>query len=377
MTNQFQLLVGPEAFIQSLQNDLPNCNQNFYVQFSTFEGDASGKAFADLLLDKARAEIDVRLVVDYYSDAVLSDTYPILIHRRNAVNKERQETLRLFEDIQKQGVKVKRTAPMGPAWIYALYRDHKKMIILDDDIAYVGGINISDHNYAWHDYMVRIEGSLVQNLKTDYCSSWDGETTPFDKPHSDANSDFILNQCAGRYSIFEEILAMIGRAEEEIIIESPYLLGDNIESAILNAAERGVKARLIIPYQSNKLVYRIWIRASLRRLNHPNITYYGYHGEHDMTHAKLVIVDGKHATFGSLNMFELEGLTQKELNVFSSNPDFITQLKAFVESDIAESTRLATPRYGFGRFTYTLAYNFFKWWTGRLVRNPKWKAIYC
>lgn len=377
MSNQFQLLVGPEAFVQSLQQDLPQCTNNFYAQFSTFEGDDSGKAFADLLLERSKAGIDVRLVVDYYSDAVLSDTYPILIHRRQAVNQERQQTLRLFDELQKQGIQVKRTAPMGPFWIYALYRDHKKMIILDEDVAYVGGINISDHNYAWHDYMVRIQGPLVQDLKCDFGSSWDGKTLAFDTPSVNEASDFILNQCAGRYSIFEEILAMIERAEEEIIIESPYLLGDRIESTILRAAERGVKVRLIIPYHSNKFVYRIWIRASLQRLYHPNITYFGYRGLHNMTHAKMVIVDRRWVSFGSFNMFELEGLTQKELNVFSGNPDLISQLVTFAEADIAESTPLSIPRYSFGRFTYTLAYRFFRWWTGRLVRNPKWKTRYC
>lgn len=375
MTHRFRLLVGPDAFLESLKADLVNCRHSLLVQFSTFEGDDSGSAFADLLVAKANAGVDVRLTVDYYSDAVLSDTYPTLIHRRRAVNRERQKTWALFDALQANGVKMRRTAPMGPFWIYALYRDHKKMIVLDNRVAYVGGINISDHNFAWHDFMVRIEGDLARDLATDYCTSWDGQTTAYDRPTP--GTDFVLNQCAGRYSIFEEILAMIGRAKDEIVIESPYVLGDHIEAALLAAAKRGVQVRLIIPFHSNKVVFHWWYPASLWRLNHANISYYGYQGEHNMTHAKLVIVDSQWVTFGSLNMFELEGLTQKELNIFSSDPDLIAQLRQFTEQDMASSIPLAVPRSRKRRFTYTLLYRFFRWWTHRLVRNPDWKAIYC
>lgn len=375
LSNSFRLLVGPAAFLQSLEADLPTCQKSLYVQFSTYEGDASGQSFADLLVTKANAGVDVRLTVDYYSDAVLNDVYPILLHRRHEVNQERNKTLNLFEALQDNGVQVRRTAPMGPLWIYALYRDHKKMIVLDEQIAYVGGINISDHNFAWHDFMIRIEGPLAQTLAAEYRSSWQGTTQAYASPAP--SGDFILNQCAGRYSIFDEILAMINRASSEIIIESPYLLGDTIESALLAAAERGVKAKLIIPWHSNKQVWRWWIKASLRRLNHPNITYYGYQGEHNMTHAKLVIVDNQWASFGSYNMFELEGLTQKELNIFSDNPALIAQLKQLAEADIQESAPVPIPRSGFGRFSYTLLHGFFSWWTKRLLRKSDWRASYC
>ncbi len=375
MTNKFRLLVGPDMFTEALQTDLDNCQHSLYVQFSTFEGDASGEDFARLLTKKANEGADVRLIIDYYSDAVLSDTYPFLIHRRGEVKKERAQTHAILAALETSGVGIKRTAPTGPLWIYFPFRDHKKMVVLDEQIAYVGGINISDHNYAWHDLMVRIEGPLVGDLASDFCSTWDGGTQPFDTPV--LNGDFILNQCAGRYPIFDEILAMIGRAEHEIIIESPYLLGNQIEDALLSAAERGVQCKLIIPYHSNKFVYRLWVRGSMRRLHHPNITYFGYRGDHDMTHAKLVLVDDRWASFGSLNMFELEGLSQKELNIFSSNPDLLAQLRKFVEADLSTSVALKTPRYAFGRFTYNGAYRLLWWWTQRKLRNPEWKAIYC
>lgn len=96
-----------------------------------------------------------------------------------------------------------------------------------------------------------------------------------------------------------------------------------------------------------------------------------------MTHAKLIIVDGTRVAFGSYNMIELEGLTQKELNVFSSNPDLIAQLERLVADDLARSERLPVPRRAWGRFTFRLLVGLFGWWTRRLLRDPDWKATYC
>lgn len=375
MPNTFELLDGSTAFIESLRHALTDCSRSLYVQFSTFEGDASGQEFAEMLIELAQRGVDVCLTTDRYSDVVQDDIYPILLHRRAELQTERHKTCDLMQKLADNGIPVKRTAPMGPMGIYALYRDHKKMVVIDEKVAYVGGINVSDHNYAWHDFMVKVTGDLARDLACDYMSTWDGKTVAFDRVFD--HRDFILNQCAGRYSIFEEILRMIQIAQETLVIESPYLMGDYMESAILQAAQRGVKVRLILPYHSNKLVYRIWARKMYRRFDHPNITIYGYRGEHDMTHAKLVIVDEQYASFGSLNMFELEGLTQKELNIFTRNAEFIAQALDFVEQDIQNSTVIAQPRTTFGRFTYSLLYRFFCAWTNRLVQNPAWRAKYC
>ena len=375
MTNTFQLLAGADAFLRELRAALTMRRRSLYAQFMTYEGDSVGQAFSDALAAQAAQGVDVRLMVDGYTDVVLNDIYPILLHRLGEARQERARTQALFESLRARGVAIKRTAPPGPLGMYMLYRNHKKMVVLDERIAFVGGINVSEHNFAWHDFMVRIEGPLVRDLAEDFRSTWDGATTPFDTPRP--GEDFILNQCAGRPSIFAEVLAMIGRAEKSVIVESPYLLGDHIEAALLAAARRGVRVTIILPSASNKLAYRLWSRKLRRRLAHPNATLYGYRGNGGMTHAKLLIVDDRWATFGSFNMIELEGLTQKELNVFTSNADLIGQLQRFVARDLAQSTPLAPVRFSCGRLTYSVLYHFFGWWTKRLLRHPDWKVTYC
>ena len=361
--------------MSALRDGLSTCHHSLYAQFSTFEGDASGQAFAQMLMEKADQGVDVRLTVDCYSDVVLNDVYPLLIHRRREVRREQMQTQALLNLLRQRNIRIRRTAPPGFMGGHLFYRDHKKMVILDDHTAFVGGINISDHNYAWHDFMVKITGPLAKDLLQDYVSSWDGDTIAFD--NTVPTGDFVLNQCPGRYPIFQTILDRITTARSSLVIMSPYLMGDRIETIILAAARRGVVCTLIIPFHSNKLVYRIWVRKMRRRLIHPNIQIMGYHGPQRMSHAKLLIVDNRKATFGSFNMFELEGLTQKELNVFTDNAAFVAQLNDFVTQVLSNCVILSPPRNAFGRFTYNLLYKFFQWRTHRLLRNPRWKAVYC
>lgn len=375
MTNRFTLLAGASAFMDELTRTLDGDHSRLYAQFMTYEGDATGEAFASLLARQAARGADVRLMVDAYSDLILSDVWPVLLHRQREVAAERARTHALFDRLRAQGAGVKRTAPLGALGRFALYRNHKKMVVLDDRIAFVGGINISDHNYDWHDFMVKIEGPLAAALAHDFRTTWNGQTAPLVTPCP--GEDFVLNQCPGRYSVFEEILRMIDRAQRTIVIESPYLLGDRIERALRAAAERGVRVSLILPARSNKLLYRRWVRVLLRRLDHPNIAVHGFRGCGGMTHAKLILVDEQWASFGSFNMIELEGLTQKELNVFSSSADLIAQLQTLIARDIAQAVPVPAPRFAIGRPLYTVLYRFFRWWTRRLTRSANWKARYC
>jgi cardiolipin synthase len=234
---------------------------------------------------------------------------------------------------------------------------------------------VSEHNYGWHDFMVRIEGPLAAELGSDHTSTWSGETAVLDRPRPER--DFVLNHCAGRPTILDEALRLVDGAERRVVFESPYLLGDRIETAIVRAARRGVEVTLVLPRRANHLHARIWVRELLRRLRHPNIRCYGYRPCGGMTHAKLLIVDDRIATFGSLNFLELEALTQKELNVFSRDPSIIAALDGLVRADVEDSEPLPVPWSGFGRFTYDALHGFFRWWTARLVRDAGWRARYC
>jgi cardiolipin synthase A/B len=373
--NRFRLLVGGDAFCRAVAEDLGAAPGRVCVQFSTFEGDRAGQAFGDLLLARASAGGDVRMILDRYSEVIVSDTYPVALHRRRAVAEERRATRHLLERLAGVGVAIQQVAPPGRFRQYLLYRDHKKMVVLDDEIAYVGGINVSDHNFAWHDFMVRIEGPLAADVGRDFMTTWAGSTAPLTEARP--LGDYVLNQCAGRPTILDEVIRLVGDARDHLVIESPYLCGDRIEAALLDAASRGVRVLVIVPSRPNHLHNRVWSPTVRRRLTHRNITVRGFSGTDGMTHAKLLVVDDRIAVLGSLNYQEIEALTQKELNVFVREPSIVAELRAFAESDAAGGIALSPPRWAPGRTTYHVAHALLERWTRRLARRPAWRARYC
>ena len=98
--NSFRVLVGAAAFLAALREEARACRETLDVQFSTFEGDDSGEAFGRLLADSADRGLDVRLTVDHYSDVVLSDFHPLLVHRLPEIRQERVRTHALFDRLR-------------------------------------------------------------------------------------------------------------------------------------------------------------------------------------------------------------------------------------------------------------------------------------
>jgi cardiolipin synthase len=369
------VFIGAEAFVDALRADIATCTRSLRVQFSTFEGDEAGRVFADLLLDRVHAGVEVQMILDGYSDVIADDVYPFSIRGRKVLTTERRRRTELLHRLEGGGVTIRRVNPAGRCHRYLLFRDHKKMVILDDASAYVGGLNVSEHNYAWHDFMVRVEGPVIDDLVADFTSTWAGQTIALTQRRD--HGDYVLNHSPGRATVLDAALDLIARARHRIVMESPYLCGDRIETALLSAAERGVTVLLVTPLRPNHLHNRVWVRKLRRRLRHANIEVMGYPGSDGMTHAKLLVVDHDIASFGSMNYQEIEALAQKELNVFTRNPALVAELTALAVADAAASRPVPTPSNAFGWFTYRCINRLVRFWTGRLLRRPAWRETYC
>jgi cardiolipin synthase len=314
------------------------------------------------------------VILDVYSVVIADDVYPFALRGREALKAERARTATMLAKLEGAGIDIKRVAPAGRMHRYLPFRDHKKMAVIDDRVAYIGGLNVSDHNYGWHDFMVRVEGPVVADLVADFVSTWDGQTILLAESRDEG--DYVLNQSPGRPTVLDEALGLIAAAQERILLESPYPCGDRIETALLDAARRGVGITIVTPYRPNHLHNRVWIRKLRRRLRHENIELLGFSGTDGMTHAKLLVVDDRIATFGSLNFQEIEALTQKELNVFTREPALVAELSALFAADAAASEPAPLPRSAFGWWTYRLAHWIARRWTARLLRRPDWRAQY-
>jgi len=153
----FEFLIGSDAFWSALQADMLSAQQRVALQAMTLEGDSVGLAVVDTLIQQetTTASISKTLCVDRYTDLVISDTWvygtqrfvdPDFAH-------EIQATKQMFQDARNANITVYFTNPLGFMFHRYPNRNHKKMMLIDDDIAYIGGINFSEHNFAWHDIM--------------------------------------------------------------------------------------------------------------------------------------------------------------------------------------------------------------------------------
>jgi cardiolipin synthase len=288
----YTLLVGSDSFWDRAAEDIGRARSRVLVQAMTFEGDAAGQAVAAAVRGSKAA--DRRVLVDDYSRVVVSDCF-VLSPRTlldEAFRGEVKATRAMFEGLQAAGIGVRATNPIAGRVARYGVRNHKKLIVADD-VAYIGGINFSDHNFAWHDLMLRIEAPGPAGfLAEDFDATWESRSTlrhaRFDR--------LVLSALDGRTNAegFRPLLAAIAEAKERIEIVSPYLSFPFV-GILADAVRRGVRVDLLTPYAGNKPMVRHYLSDAARRA--------GFHVDllPEMTHLKGMLIDDRLLVLGSSN----------------------------------------------------------------------------
>jgi cardiolipin synthase len=181
-------------------------------------------------------------------------------------------------------------------------RNHKKLI-LADDVAYVGGINFSDHNFAWRDFMVRLEGREASDfLAADFKATWSG--TPTSGALRQDGLELLSLDGRTNDRFFDEISALLAAAQREIVVMSAYLTFP-YTALLAAAARRGVQVTLITPWTNNKPLVRDYLLGFART--------HGFDTRllPEMSHLKGLLVDGERLVVGSCN-FDFVGLAAEE-----------------------------------------------------------------
>ena len=318
LTN-FELLVGAPAFWARAAGDIERARRRVLAQAMTFEGDTAGRAVAGAIMD-SEAE-DRRVLVDDYSRLVVSDRW--VAGRRErldpALRDEVDATRAMFSGLTRDGVGVRRTNPIGRLFTNYPARNHKKLIVADD-VAYLGGINFSDHNFAWHDFMLRIEGAEAADwLAEDFAATFAGRSRPgrLDLP----GVGLWSLDGRGNAAAFGNLMAMIEAARREITVISPYLTFP-VTGALARAARRGVRVRLITPWPNNKPTVRDHLLAVARRSGF-EIVLLG-----EMIHLKGLLIDGARLVIGSSNFDFVSLAAEEELMAVISDPATIADFEA-------------------------------------------------
>jgi cardiolipin synthase len=331
---KLRLLVDSAEFREAAAADLGAARQRAFIQAMTFEGDAAGRDMAALLI--ASPAGDRRVLIDAFTRHVLSDRFRWSPRNlvRGSVWREAFATDRMVRGLRREGAEVRFVNPAGAFFHRFPARNHKKLVAVDGRVAYVGGINFSDHNFAWHDLMLRIEDERTADfLHQDFLATWAGH----DRADALRVPGLTLHTLDGRQNerVFEEVLDLLAGAEREIFVECPYVT-DPFLRELERAARRGVKVRVVTAERHNvPLLREALVQAAARAPLDARL----YPGR--MTHVKALLVDGSRLVLGSANFDVWSYHSQQEYLLVATEPGLIEDFRRRVaEPDLAVSKPL-------------------------------------
>ena len=249
------------------------------------------------------------------------------------LRKEVAATKAMIADIRSQGIALKWVNPVGFCMHKFPARNHKKMVVIDNRITYLGGINFSEHNFHWHDMMLRIDDTeIARFFSEDFRNTWDGRNIGQTRHFDDI--EFIMFNGKNNDQDFERILSLLDRAEKSICIESPYLTFPFFEN-LACARKRGVDVTIITPENNNKKLIGDYI---LWEADRADLTVQLYRGR--MTHLKAILIDDRTLIMGSTNFDFLCYSIQQEIAAITSNRELVAEFKSrIIDVDLANSVR--------------------------------------
>jgi cardiolipin synthase len=305
-----QLQVEGRNFYPPMLDDIRAASASVHINQFGFRPGLVGDRFAEALIAKAREGVSVRLIVD-----------------RQGTDPERGSR-ELYERLAAAGIPVcvnrptqprSVRGPIGPGgrpgWnLNALgHIDHRKVVVVDGRIGWVGGAGIEDHfeDGRFHDLFVRVEGPVVAQLQLVFVASlrWLGGTIPAGEvaalfpPLEEGSSPVpavVLHNAPGRYRpITTAIAALIDGARDTLDIVNPYVTDRGMIVRIVGAAQRGARVRLFVPANPNNWACGAAEQFHHRRLLDAGVQLLGYP---QMLHAKAFVADGRHVLAGTCNL---------------------------------------------------------------------------
>ncbi len=298
--SKYELLVGSGAFLARAGQDMAAAKARVLVQAMTFEGDAAGQAVAAAI--GASGAADRRVLVDDYTAHVINDRF-LAMTRDAVLHAEAAATKAMFGGLIAGGTAVRSTNPVGRNPLRYPLRNHKKLLVIDD-AAYLGGINFSDHNFEWHDLMVRIADPAVANwCAAGFEADWAG--CPQARAESLPGIELIDATGQGNPAAFAPVIAALASAKRSLEVISAYPTFPFVD-AMAVSAQSGAAVRLYTPRPNNKPIVRDYLLAVAGQSGiELRLTPM-------MTHAKAALIDGETLIFGSSNFDFVSNRTNSE-----------------------------------------------------------------
>jgi cardiolipin synthase len=329
-----RILVDFDAFWTNLAQDIREAREQVLVQTFSFEADRIGRLLADAMIESPAG--DKRILVDSFSRVVISDK--CLFSPAQWFDKETAAELRETNDLHialcARDVQTKHCNPFGLSPRRLFGRNHKKLIVVDDRVAYIGGINFSEHNASWHDMMLRIEDAGVAQLfRRDFLRCWDGRSLA--SSSSCDGAEFHTLDGRSNRMVFKKVIDLIGAARRSIFVASPYISFPFYDH-LKDAGRRGVGVTMLTPQLNNWRHFKDYAKWESARCG-ISLRFY----KKGMSHLKAMLVDDQFLVLGSSNFDFLSYRVYEEILGIITQPDVIACFREQVMlPDLRDSERI-------------------------------------
>ncbi|MFC0253750.1 cardiolipin synthase ClsB [Massilia consociata] len=366
--NDVTLLESGTAFFPALVAALDAAQYEVLFETYIFAEDDTGHTIRDALIRAAQRGVKVRVLVDW-------------------IGTEHRPCARLGEAFSETGVQYR---VFNPWCRRGIARSHRKIVVVDRAVAFVGGININDDWHCDHadhhrlpaprwDFTVQVRGPLVTQIHDEAQGQWlraghmrlrqrialfrDMRRQPPMSCQNPARAAFVVrDNLRNRSTIQRAYLQALGRARESVLLATPYFApGRKFRKALAHAARRGVRVTLLIG------VGEFRIQDMVAHSFYPKLLADGINVvEYRKTqlHAKVAVVDDDWATVGSSNCDGLSLFLNQEANVVVLDQKFAATLRAHIEHGIADGVPIRAEEFKhigwIRRASYGLAYMMYK-----------------
>ncbi|MFX4285726.1 phospholipase D-like domain-containing protein [Janibacter sp. G349] len=318
-----------ENLFEDMLADIEAATERIYLETYIWKGDATGERFRKALTDAHARGVQIYVVYDTFANLVVPRDF--------------------FRQLP-EGIHVNRHPLVtgGVAFLSPRHwgRNHRKLLVVDDTAAYLGGYNIGqDYANRWRDTHARYSGEMVVELENAFVDYWNlyGGRPELPQPrrrtwsrdmrvHRNMPADMV-------YPIRNMYLEAIDRASTRVWLTTAYLIPDDaFVRSLVNAAGRGVDVRVIVPHFSNHIVADWLSRALYERLLRGGVRLLRF--ENAMVHAKTATIDGLWSTIGTANIDRLSLAGNYEMNMEILDADVAARMEEIFALDSGNCTEL-------------------------------------
>ncbi len=328
--NRVRILDGGQEKFPALMKAIEEARAHIHLEYYIFEADETGAHIRDLLTERARQGVQVRVLWDAVGSYSVATGF--------------------FDGLEAVGGKAASFLPLRLTRrrFEVNFRNHRKIAVIDGRVGFCGGMNIGDEYRGWNctpwrDVHLEVEGPSVRHLQETFAEDWffaTGEELINEayfpavrRPGDELVQILISGPDQDRSSIHEVLFAAIAQARERVLVMTPYFVPDeSLLMALSTTARRGVDVRLLLPSHSDQTLALFAGRSFYEGLLEAGVRIFEHSG--GILHGKVMSVDRHFAIVGTANMDERSFFLNFEVNALLYSTAQASRIEALVREDM-------------------------------------------